>query len=71
MGRLDFRNYQNFEHINDAYSNFKQKLTGVIDLAAPTKSRRINQNSKEWFDGEVVEKIGVLDELFNPNLDGG
>ena len=48
-----------------------QKLTGVIDLAAPTKSRRINQNSKEWSDGEVVEKIGVLDELFNPNLDGG
>ena len=48
-----------------------QKLTGVIDLAAPTKSRRINQNSKEWFDGEVVEKIGVLNELFNPNLGGG
>ena len=37
---------------------------GVIDLAAPIKSRRIKQNSQEWFDGEVAEKISARDKLF-------
>ena len=62
--RTDFPNYNNFENINDAYSNFVQKVMGVIDLVAPVKSRRIKQNSQEWFDGEVAEKINVHDKLF-------
>ena len=37
---------------------------GVIDLVALIKSRRIQQNSQEWFDGEVAEKISVHDKLF-------
>ena len=37
LGRADFPNY--FENINDAYSNFIQKVMGVIDLVAPIKSR--------------------------------
>ena len=63
-GRVDFPNYHNFENINDAYSNFIQKVMGVIDLVAPIKLRRIKQNSQEWFDSEVAEKISVRDELF-------
>ena len=39
LGRVDFPNYHNFENINDAYSNFIQKVMGVIDLVAPIKSR--------------------------------
>ena len=62
--RLDFPNYRNFENINDAYSNFTQKVMGVIDLVEPIKSRQIKQNSQEWFDGEVAEKISVCDKLF-------
>ena len=64
LGRVDFPNYHNFENINDAYSNFIQKVMGVIDLVAPIKSRRIKQNSQEWFNGEVAEKISVRDKLF-------
>ena len=64
LGRVDFPNYHNFENINDAYSNFIQKVMGVIDLVAPIKSRRIKENSQEWFDGEVAEKISVHDKLF-------
>ena len=37
---------------------------GVIDLVAPIKSRRIKENSQEWFDGEVAEKISAHDKLF-------
>ena len=29
-GRVDFPNYHNFENINDAYSNFIQKVMGVM-----------------------------------------
>ena len=36
----------------------------IIDLVAPIKSSRIKQNSQEWFDGEVAEKISVRDKLF-------
>ena len=64
LGRVDFPNYNNFENINDAYSNFIQKVMGVIDLVAPIKSRQIRQNSQEWFDGKVAEKISVGDKLF-------
>ena len=64
LGRVDFPNYINFENINDAYSNFIQKVMGVIDLVAPIKSRQIKQNSHKWVDGEVAEKIIVCDKLF-------
>ena len=37
---------------------------GVIHLVAPIKSRRIKQNSQEWFDGEIAEKNKCRDELF-------
>ena len=36
---------------------------GLIDVVAP-KSRRIKQNSQQWFDGEVAEKVSVRDKLF-------
>ena len=63
MGRVDFPNYLNFENINYAYSNFIQKVMRIIDLVASIKTRRIKQNSQEWFDDEVAEKINVRDKL--------
>ena len=64
LGKIDFPNYHNFDNIDDAYSNFIQKVMGVIDQVAPIKFRRIKQNPQEWFDGEVAEKISVGDKLF-------
>ena len=34
LGKVDFPNYHNFENINDGYSNFIQKVIGVVDLLA-------------------------------------
>ena len=56
LGRLHFPNCHNFENIKDTYSNFIQKVMGVIDLVAPIILRRITQNPQEWVDGEVAEK---------------
>ena len=64
LGRLDFPNCRTVENINDAYSKFIQKVMGVIDIVAPIKSRRIKQNSQEWFTSNVLEKIIVRDKLY-------
>ena len=50
--------------MNDAYSNFIQKLMEVIDKVAPVKSKRIKRNSQEWFDSEISEKLIIRDKLF-------
>ena len=42
------------------YINVIQKVMQVIDLTTPIKSRQIKQNLREWFDGEVAEKISFL-----------
>ena len=38
LGRLHFPNYHNLENINNAYSNFIQKVMALMDLVAPIKS---------------------------------
>ena len=50
--------------MNDAYSNFIQKLTEIIDKVAPLESKRIKRNSQEWFDSEILEKLIIRDKLF-------
>ena len=60
LSRIDFPNYHNFENVNDAYSNFIQKVMGMIDLLAPIKSRQMKQNSQQWFDGEVERLIQLI-----------
>ena len=50
--------------MNDAYSNFIQKLMEVIDKVAPVKFKRIKRNSQEWFDSEISEKLIIRDKLF-------
>ena len=61
---MKFGNYENFININEAYSNFIQKLTSVIDKIAPCETKRVKGNSKEWFDSVVSEKINNRDKLF-------
>ena len=41
LGRLDFPNYHNFRNINDAYSNFIQRVMEDIDLQSLTKYLRL------------------------------
>ena len=64
LNKVDFQNYHNFENIYDAYPNFIQKVMGDTDIEAPIKSRGMKENSQEWFNGEVAEKINVRDKLF-------
>ena len=44
---INFPEYKNIVNVNDAYSNFIQKLMEVTDNVAPVKNRRIKKNSRE------------------------
>ena len=59
LKQTDFPNYENFGDVNEAYSNFFQKLMTVIDKVAPYKSKRVKGNTQKWFDGEVLEKLNL------------
>ena len=64
LKKVKFPNYENFININEAYSNFIQRLTSVIDVIAPCKTKRVKCISKEWFDSVVSEGINNRDKLF-------
>ena len=59
----NFPEYKNFDNVNDAYSNFIQKLMEVIDKVASVKNKRIKRNSQEWFDSEISEKLIIRNKL--------
>ena len=64
LKQVDFPNYEIFGDVNEAYSNFFQKLMTVIDKIAPYKSKRVKGNTQKWFDGEVLEKLNLRNKLF-------
>ena len=64
LKQVDFPNYENFGDINEAYSNFFQKLMAVIDKIAPYKCKRVTGDTQKWFDGEVLEKLNLRNKLF-------
>ena len=64
LKKVKYPNYENFININEAYSNFIQKITSVIDEVAPCKTKRVKGNSKEWFDSVVSEEINNRDKVF-------
>ena len=63
LRQVDFPNYESFGDVNEAYSNFFQKLMTVIDKIAPYKSKRVKGNTQKWFDGEVLEKLNLIQQL--------
>ena len=64
LKKINFPNYEYFEDVNRAYSDFFQKLMTVIDNVAPCKTKRVKGNNQNWFDEEVLEKLRSRDKLF-------
>ena len=61
---MKFPNYEKLININEAYSDFIQKLTSVTDEIAPCKTERVKCYSKEWFDSIVSEGVNNRDKIF-------
>ena len=64
LKQVDFPNYKNFGDVNEYYSNFFQKLMTVINKIFPFKTKRKKGNTQNWFDGEVLEKLNMRNQLF-------
>ena len=61
---INFPENKKFDSVNDAYSNFFQKLMEVIGKVAPVRSKRIKTNFQERFGCEISEKLIIRDKLF-------
>ena len=65
LAEVTFKNHIVGAYKNtQAYSDFSQKLMTVIDNVAPYKTKRVKENTQNWFDGEVLEKLRSRDKLF-------
>ena len=65
LSKITFPDYSTFQCVNNAYSDFVDKLMSVIDKIAPIKEIRVKGNSKPWFDGDISERIKIRDKLKN------
>ena len=51
LQRVNFLNYERFSCIDEAYTDFLNKLiTKVVNETAPCKEIRIKNNTQEWFE---------------------
>ena len=63
LKEIHFPDYSNFKDINEAYSDFTEKVASVIEEIAPIKEVRVKSNSQDWFDAEINEEIERRDKL--------
>ncbi len=64
LSKINFPDYSNFTDVDEAYTNFLDKVTNIIDELAPFKEICVRNNSEEWVDEEVFEGIRVRDKLY-------
>ena len=59
---INLPDYEYFNDVDIAYSDFVQRITSVIDKIASFKEIRIKNYSHDWFDGEILDKIILRDK---------
>ena len=64
LQNMNFPNYQNYDNVNEAYTDLVIKITSALDKIAPLNEIRIKNSSQEWFDAEIIEQIKKRDKLF-------
>jgi len=62
--KIDFPNYDNFDDMNTAYSDFINKVEMAIDKIAPLKKICLKNKTAEWIDLEILNGIKKRDKLF-------
>ena len=60
----NFPNYENFQNIDEAYSDFMNKFMNIINTLAPLREIRVKSRTQEWFDGEIAAAIKVRNRNF-------
>ena len=65
LNAINFPDYSKYNTEDEAYDDFINKLTDVIDNIAPIKKVRVKGNTHEWFDDEIHEAIKIRDKHFS------
>ena len=63
--KISFPDYSNFKDINDAYSDFTEKITSVIDKITLLKEIRVKNDSQDSFHAEINEEIERREKSFS------
>ena len=61
LEKVSIPNYDSFDNLDLAYTEFISRFESVINVVAPVKTVR---TSREWFDGEIAEEIHKRDKLY-------
>ena len=64
LQKIPFPNYNDFDNINTAYSDFINKLEMAIDKIAPLKKICVKNKTAEWIDVEIPNGIKKRNKLF-------
>ena len=64
LEEVSIPNYDSFDNLDLAYSDFISRLESVINVVAPVKTVRIKNTIREWFDGEIAEEIHKRDKQY-------
>ena len=64
LERASFPNYDNFHNPGVAYNNFINRLDCAVNAVARFKAVRVKNNTGEWFDGEIADKIHTRDKPY-------
>ena len=64
MEKVSLPNYDSFDNPGVAYNDFIYRLEGVINVVAFIKTVRTKNNTSEWFDGEIADKIHTRGKLY-------
>ena len=59
---INFPDYEYFNDVDIAYSNFVKRITPFINKVASFMDIRIKNYSRDWFHGKILDKIIVRDE---------
>ena len=59
LNSIKFPNYETFNDVNRAYDDFFDKLINAINKIAPMKVTRMKNDTPDWFDLEISEKIDI------------
>ena len=62
--QLIFPNFEIFDNVNAAYSDFFQKIMTVTDKVTPFRTKQGKGNIQKWFDGEVLEQLNSREKHF-------
>ena len=63
LNSIEFPNYETFNDVNRAYDDFFEKLINAINKIAPMKVTRMKNDTPDWFDLEISEKIDLRKKL--------